>query len=167
MPLKHPLSVPLYINKNLLLIFQVSYGRQWFVHCIYTVRSKEKATRGIGKRSITQSLPHQVLEAEKVGFNGRGTNMNRIVLNYIERKRHIEQQRPPKNVSDSSALVVTLGIVGSLLIIAITILFLTRRDRRTDQCPPSHAPTIISAATGQSRVMSKKHYNTTDDHTEV
>ncbi|CAL1263090.1 unnamed protein product [Larinioides sclopetarius] len=155
-------------------LFQVSYGRQWFVHCIYTVRSKEKSTRGIGKRSITQSLPRvqrSVLDADEVGFDGRGTNMNRLVLNYSERKRdfkrHPEQQRPPKTAADSSAVVVTLGIVGSLLIIAITILFLTKRERRTDSHLPSHAPTIINAATGQSRIMSSRHYSTADDHTEV
>ncbi|XP_068203768.1 FRAS1-related extracellular matrix protein 2-like [Palaemon carinicauda] len=31
-------------------LFQVAQGRQWFIHCIYTVRSEENAARGIGKR---------------------------------------------------------------------------------------------------------------------
>nr|XP_045612860.1 FRAS1-related extracellular matrix protein 2-like isoform X2 [Procambarus clarkii] len=34
-------------------LFQESHGRQWFVHCIYTVLSEEKAARGIGKRDVT------------------------------------------------------------------------------------------------------------------
>ncbi|KAK7925953.1 hypothetical protein WMY93_008263 [Mugilogobius chulae] len=33
-------------------MFQVAAGREWYLHTIYTVRSKENANRGIGKRSI-------------------------------------------------------------------------------------------------------------------
>ncbi|CAB1348873.1 unnamed protein product, partial [Coregonus sp. 'balchen'] len=33
-------------------LFQVSAGREWFIHTIYTVRSRENANRGIGKRSL-------------------------------------------------------------------------------------------------------------------
>ncbi|KAI4814202.1 hypothetical protein KUCAC02_003406 [Chaenocephalus aceratus] len=33
-------------------MFQVAAGREWFIHTIYTVRSKENAHRGIGKRSL-------------------------------------------------------------------------------------------------------------------
>ncbi|XP_072315190.1 FRAS1-related extracellular matrix protein 2-like [Eucyclogobius newberryi] len=33
-------------------LFQVSAGREWFIHTIYTVRSRESANRGIGKRSL-------------------------------------------------------------------------------------------------------------------
>ncbi|CAI9587171.1 unnamed protein product, partial [Staurois parvus] len=33
-------------------LFQVAAGREWFIHTIYTVRSRENANRGIGKRSV-------------------------------------------------------------------------------------------------------------------
>ncbi|TDH04980.1 hypothetical protein EPR50_G00138290 [Perca flavescens] len=33
-------------------MFQVAAGREWYIHTIYTVRSKENANRGIGKRSL-------------------------------------------------------------------------------------------------------------------
>ncbi|KAG8453958.1 hypothetical protein GDO86_000546, partial [Hymenochirus boettgeri] len=33
-------------------LFQVASGREWFIHTIYTVRSKQNANRGIGKRSV-------------------------------------------------------------------------------------------------------------------
>ncbi|XP_063314539.1 FRAS1-related extracellular matrix protein 3 [Pelobates fuscus] len=33
-------------------LFQVALGREWFIHTIYTVRSRENANRGIGKRSV-------------------------------------------------------------------------------------------------------------------
>ncbi|XP_042229585.1 FRAS1-related extracellular matrix protein 2-like [Homarus americanus] len=34
-------------------LFLVSHGRQWFVHCIYTVRPEENAARGLGKRDVS------------------------------------------------------------------------------------------------------------------
>ncbi|XP_041920491.1 FRAS1-related extracellular matrix protein 2b [Alosa sapidissima] len=33
-------------------LFQVSAGREWYIHTIYTVRSRDNANRGIGKRSL-------------------------------------------------------------------------------------------------------------------
>ncbi|XP_045072817.1 FRAS1-related extracellular matrix protein 2-like, partial [Coregonus clupeaformis] len=33
-------------------MFQVAAGREWFIHTIYTVRSKDNANHGIGKRSL-------------------------------------------------------------------------------------------------------------------
>ncbi|XP_051896776.1 FRAS1-related extracellular matrix protein 3 [Pristis pectinata] len=33
-------------------LFQVTAGREWYIHVIYTVRSKENSNRGIGKRSL-------------------------------------------------------------------------------------------------------------------
>ncbi|GCB80094.1 hypothetical protein scyTo_0018014 [Scyliorhinus torazame] len=38
-------------------LFQVAAGREWYVHVIYTVRSKETSSRGIGKRSVYHSMP--------------------------------------------------------------------------------------------------------------
>lgn len=150
---------------NIFHLHQVSYGRQWFVHCIYTVRSKENAARGIGKRSISSqalSTPNQHHDARD-RQTVRGTNMNRLVLDYSGRQRHWrgpvpEQHRPMHPSRDSPALIVTLGVVGSLLIIAITVLLMSKRDQsRTGTIPPSHAPTIIQAATGQSRIFSVGH----------
>ncbi|XP_028818661.1 FRAS1-related extracellular matrix protein 2b [Denticeps clupeoides] len=33
-------------------LFQVSAGREWYIHTIYTVRSRDNANHGIGKRSL-------------------------------------------------------------------------------------------------------------------
>uniref|UniRef100_A0A8C5P888 FRAS1 related extracellular matrix 3 n=1 Tax=Leptobrachium leishanense TaxID=445787 RepID=A0A8C5P888_9ANUR len=41
-------------------LFQVAIGREWFIHTIYTVRSRENANRGIGKRSVEY---HQILSS--------------------------------------------------------------------------------------------------------
>lgn len=34
------------------ILLQVSTGREWYIHTIYTVRSRSSANRGIGKRSL-------------------------------------------------------------------------------------------------------------------
>ena len=76
---------------------QVAAGREWFIHTIYTVRSRENANRGIGKRSLeyhsvsrhgrprqprsrrsAAELPELV---EGIGTeNDRGTNILHIAL---------------------------------------------------------------------------------------
>ncbi|XP_044133029.1 FRAS1-related extracellular matrix protein 3 [Bufo gargarizans] len=45
-------------------LFQVAAGREWFIHAIYTVRSRENANRGIGKRSVDY---HHTLSSTAVG----------------------------------------------------------------------------------------------------
>ncbi|XP_067889545.1 FRAS1-related extracellular matrix protein 3 [Heterodontus francisci] len=84
-------------------LFQVTAGREWYIHVIYTVRSKENASRGIGKRSL-EFLHHSVSSmgslSNSLGFsrsrrsaprepdlvqdigaeNSRGTNIQHIAL---------------------------------------------------------------------------------------
>ncbi|XP_032811128.1 FRAS1-related extracellular matrix protein 2-like [Petromyzon marinus] len=50
-------------------LFQVSSGREWYIHTIYTVRSKSSANRGIGKRSAERTLSrfHSVSSATSGG----------------------------------------------------------------------------------------------------
>ncbi|XP_035391657.1 FRAS1-related extracellular matrix protein 2-like [Electrophorus electricus] len=33
-------------------LFQVAVGREWYIHTIYTVRSRDNANRRVGKRSV-------------------------------------------------------------------------------------------------------------------
>ncbi|KAK7882972.1 hypothetical protein WMY93_029146 [Mugilogobius chulae] len=82
-------------------LFQVSAGREWYIHTIYTVRSRESSNRGIGKRSLEyHALSHhpdshlhnqQHLSkrstvdtpdiVEQIGeSNNRGTNILHIAL---------------------------------------------------------------------------------------
>lgn len=149
------------------LSWQVSYGAQWFVHCIYTVRSKENAARGIGKRSISsQALSIKNSDRNEgipTTFNARGTNMNRLYLDYSGRhdrrwaKPEAEPYRPPllTTQQESPALIVVCGVVGSLLIIAITVLLMSKKAQsRTGAIPPSHVPTVVQATTGQGRIVS-------------
>eukprot|EP00064_Thunnus_orientalis_P001377 superscaffoldBa00000093_g1380 len=93
-------------------MFQVAAGREWYIHTIYTVRSKENANRGIGKRSLEyhsfvstsnnlaltstsgrghrsrRSVGDEVPEvAEDIGAdNSRGTNIMHITLDRTKRR---------------------------------------------------------------------------------
>lgn len=97
--------------------------------------------------------------------------MNRIVLDYAGRGKNRDsgikpnQHMLPASRSDNTAFIVVLGIVGSILIVAITVLLLSRR--KSENQPPSHAPTIVSSASGQTRIVNHRHYCVSEDHTEV
>ncbi|KAK7166140.1 hypothetical protein R3I93_006042 [Phoxinus phoxinus] len=86
-------------------LFQVAAGREWFIHTIYTLRSRENANRGIGKRSLeyhhaissavadpgTQSRNRRAVpdpEAFDIGAeNNRGTNIQHITIDRSNRLR--------------------------------------------------------------------------------
>ncbi|KAM6946095.1 FRAS1-related extracellular matrix protein 2b [Aplochiton taeniatus] len=77
-------------------LFQVSAGREWYIHTIYTVRSRDNANRGVGKRSAERhslsahrgqpsrgrrSADRPPPLAEQIGVdNNRGTNILHIAL---------------------------------------------------------------------------------------
>lgn len=96
-------------------------GREWYVHTIYTVRSKENSNRGIGKRSVEHQY-HSLLSggspggsaqrrqkrgaeqapelARGIGVeNNRGTNIQHIALDRTSRK-----QVPQREVAVSGVL---------------------------------------------------------------
>ncbi|KAM4859992.1 FRAS1-related extracellular matrix protein 2 [Thomomys bottae] len=97
-------------------LFQVSLGREWYIHTIYTVRSKDNALRGIGKRSVEYQYHSLVRHADsqatsmgrkkrevrstpplarEIGAeNNRGTNIQHITLDRSN-KRQIPQGRIP------------------------------------------------------------------------
>ncbi|TRY98152.1 hypothetical protein DNTS_033085 [Danionella cerebrum] len=62
-------------------LFQVAAGREWFIHTIYTVRSKENAKRGIGKRSVEY---HSVTSGELAAVSGRSKRSNREIPTMAE-----------------------------------------------------------------------------------
>lgn len=137
------------------IFFQVSVGREWYIHTIYTVRSRDNANRGIGKRSveyhhITQhdssrsrrSVSSVPALAEEIGAeNERGTNILHVAL-----ERSSQHQPQPKvNIQN---VVVTTGskpedteddyvllIVGILLgliltVVLLVLVFLLVRSRK-------------------------------------
>uniref|UniRef100_A0A8B9HI93 Fras1 related extracellular matrix 3 n=1 Tax=Astyanax mexicanus TaxID=7994 RepID=A0A8B9HI93_ASTMX len=92
-------------------LFQVAAGREWFIHTIYTLRSRDNANRVIGKRSleyhhgISSVLPDSGAltrhrrsvpdpEALDIGAeNNRGTNIQHIALDRSDRLR-VSQRQP-------------------------------------------------------------------------
>ncbi|KAI5624981.1 fras1 related extracellular matrix protein 2b isoform X1, partial [Silurus asotus] len=135
-------------------LFQVSAGREWYIHTIYTVRSRNNANRGIGKRSLEyhhmtrhhSSRPRRSVSApaltEEIGEeNERGTNILHVAL---ERSSQ-HQPRPKVNIQN---VVVTTGskpdgmedyylltivgvLVGLVLTVVLSVLvFLLVRSRK-------------------------------------
>ncbi|XP_059819449.1 FRAS1-related extracellular matrix protein 2-like [Hypanus sabinus] len=56
-------------------LFQVTAGREWYIHVIYTVRSKENSNRGIGKRSL--EFLHHSLSSQGITGNSLESNRSR------------------------------------------------------------------------------------------
>ncbi|XP_036379748.1 FRAS1-related extracellular matrix protein 2-like [Megalops cyprinoides] len=132
-------------------MFQVSAGREWYIHTIYTVRSKENANRGIGKRSLeyhslAQSSDLAVARGartkrsanevpgvvEDIGVeNNRGTNIMHIALDRTSRRAGTGRDLStvglvPQELSGQDGergLVTTVGaLVGLLLTVLIIII---------------------------------------------
>ncbi|XP_032398648.1 FRAS1-related extracellular matrix protein 3 [Etheostoma spectabile] len=57
-------------------LFQVAAGREWFIHTIYTVRSRENANRNIGKRSL-EYLHHSLSSVEQPETSDMATHRHR------------------------------------------------------------------------------------------
>uniref|UniRef100_A0A9J8DE10 FRAS1 related extracellular matrix 2b n=1 Tax=Cyprinus carpio carpio TaxID=630221 RepID=A0A9J8DE10_CYPCA len=128
-------------------LFQVSAGREWYIHTIYTVRSRDNANRGIGKRSLeyhSVTHSHSISKrsanrvpdlAQDIGIeNNRGTNILHIALDRSAQKHpnlHQESQAEgivPRelNQRDSSddRLVLIIGILVGLLFTSLLVILL-------------------------------------------
>ncbi|KAL6471425.1 hypothetical protein MHYP_G00200750 [Metynnis hypsauchen] len=132
-------------------LFQVSTGREWYIHTIYTVRSRDNANRGIGKRSVEYhqvTQHHRTLQtsstrsrrsagvpalAEEIGLeNDRGTNILHITLDRSSQR----QPRPkiniqnvvhptvstPRETSEDHLLMIIGIVVGLLLTVLLLVL---------------------------------------------
>ncbi|KAL4838328.1 hypothetical protein H8958_009124 [Nasalis larvatus] len=126
-------------------LFQVALGREWYIHTIYTVRSKDNANRGIGKRSVeyhslvSQGKPQATTNSRKkreirstpslaweIGAeNNRGTNIQHIALDRT--KREIPQGRVPpdgilpQELDSPSSAVSLVTVVGGTMVGLLTI----------------------------------------------
>lgn len=127
-------------------------GREWYIHAIYTVRSRDNSNRGIGKRSLEyhvmsqhlnplQKGPHRARRSaddvpdvvKKIGENNnRGTNILHIALarsgqwkTSPDGEVFTEKNIPSAvNQKDSDNIpVVIIGVfVGLLLTVLLIIL---------------------------------------------
>ncbi|XP_075419717.1 FRAS1-related extracellular matrix protein 2 [Tenrec ecaudatus] len=132
-------------------LFQVSLGREWYLHAIYTVRSRDNAQRGIGKRSVeyqyhslspamppVPSTSHKRREVRstppltwEIGAEkNRGTNILHISLERVDKKQTPQGRAPPDGVlprelspsgSDISLVTVVGGIAVGLLAVGLTV----------------------------------------------
>lgn len=134
-----------------LSLWQVAAGREWYIHTIYTVRSRDNANRGIGKRSVeyhsftahntrakrsNQDVPAiaEIISAE----HNRGTNIMHIAL---ERQQAVQAGEVPaeglvqnemaKRGSEEEAVMAAGVSLGLVLFGLITVvLFLMLRSQR-------------------------------------
>ncbi|XP_030648642.1 FRAS1-related extracellular matrix protein 2a isoform X2 [Chanos chanos] len=131
-------------------MFQVAAGREWYVHTIYTVRSKDNANRGIGKRSLEyhalvsgNTIPVEVGHrqkrstrevpelAEEIGSeNNRGTNIMHIALDRSRRRASSENELLAESVAprevrggngDEDVVTIIGCLVGFLIVILLIV----------------------------------------------
>uniref|UniRef100_A0A3Q2CQN1 FRAS1 related extracellular matrix 2a n=1 Tax=Cyprinodon variegatus TaxID=28743 RepID=A0A3Q2CQN1_CYPVA len=131
-------------------MFQVAAGREWYIHTIYTVRSKENTNRGIGKRSLEYHSFVSTLTsssekghrrrraaseeisaiAEDIGIdNSRGTNIMHIALDRTKRRSKGSpelfsggRELSKLNTDDQEENLVS--IVGALVGLLLTVLII-------------------------------------------
>nr|XP_060493277.1 FRAS1-related extracellular matrix protein 2-like [Panthera onca] len=129
-------------------LFQVALGREWYIHTIYTVRSRDNANRGIGKRSVEyqrhslvssgkpragtkgrkkremRSLPP--LAWEIGAENNRGTNIQHVALDRTSKKQIPQGRVPPDGVlprelNPPSSEVSLVTVVGGIAVGLLTL----------------------------------------------
>ncbi|XP_077361848.1 FRAS1-related extracellular matrix protein 2-like [Festucalex cinctus] len=121
-------------------LFQVASGREWYIHTIYTVRSKENTNRGIEKRSpesrrhaftstggdrrrVRRSVPGPLPEvAANIGpDDNRGTNIMHVALDRAKRPSGSASRLSSHGVGagdgEEGAVTVAGALVGVLLLV--------------------------------------------------
>nr|XP_033804567.1 FRAS1-related extracellular matrix protein 2 isoform X2 [Geotrypetes seraphini] len=133
-------------------LFQVSSGREWYIHAIYTVRSKDNANRGIGKRSVEYQY-HSFINgqspesaswtrerrevkdvpdlASDIGVeNNRGTNIQHIALDRTNKKVVPPNDITldgiiPRELNDRDVEVNIITIIGGIAAGLLAICFIS------------------------------------------
>lgn len=133
---------------------QVAAGREWYIHTIYTVRSKDAVSRGIGKRSLeyhsfVSTTDSRALSArpeaprkrrsagdaipavaEDIGIdNSRGTNIMHIFLDRTKRKSRVSDELfagglEPDELNADDTEEGLLTVVGGLVGVLLTVLII-------------------------------------------
>ncbi|XP_073730361.1 FRAS1-related extracellular matrix protein 2a isoform X1 [Misgurnus anguillicaudatus] len=154
-------------------LFQVAVGREWYIHTIYTVRSKDNAKRGIGKRSVeyhsmtsSDLLPAETRSrfkrsaggdvpvlAEDIGpENNRGTNIMHIALDRTRRRAESGEELfadrlSPRELSGGDAEEKAVTVAGALIGLFLTILVVAASMLmvRSRRTPAKTAPRVSSS----------------------
>lgn len=123
-------------------------GREWYIHTIYTVKSKDGSHRGIGKRSLEyqyhsvvhQGQPQATTEsgkkrairsapslAREIGAeNNRGTNLQHISLDRRDKRRAPYGRLPPDGtlpweLNSPSSEVNLVTVLGGIAVGLLTV----------------------------------------------
>lgn len=123
-------------------------GREWYIHTIYTVKSKDNTHRGIGKRSLEyqyHSVVHQgqplaaakswkkrairsapSLAREIGAENNRGTNLQHISLDRRDRRQVPHGRIPPDGIlpwelNSPSSEVSLVTVLGGIAVGLLTV----------------------------------------------
>ena len=175
-------------------LYQVDSGRQWFLHTIYTVRSRQSSGRGIGKRSVDELEYHHAMlgadqlalgrdrtrrrkrsEADTVGMgkDGKGTNIARVQLDYLGKAQDGGDILLDTSISTSAEVPIIPILVAIIVVFIIAscclfVFFFVRRRRKHASPPPSPAGTITVVKNGHVKVLGGANIVTySDDRTEV
>uniref|UniRef100_A0A4W5NWD3 Fras1 related extracellular matrix 3 n=1 Tax=Hucho hucho TaxID=62062 RepID=A0A4W5NWD3_9TELE len=160
-------------------LFQVAAGREWFIHTIYTVRSRDNANRGIGKRSLEyhhslssvadpqpdlhpsslgryrRAAPAPDLAQDIGNDNNRGTNIQHIALDRSDRLV-VSQRHSGREPVDTSTLPMLVGLAGLILLtclLAMVVILLVRckrNNQKKSQFPPYSTSNKMSPLIVQS-----------------
>ncbi|XP_061537316.1 FRAS1-related extracellular matrix protein 2b [Phycodurus eques] len=160
-------------------LFQVSAGREWYIHTIYTVRSRDNANRGIGKRSLEYHAlgrHRRSADVQEIGAdNNRGTNILHVTLNRgshrgrshgPEGDAFVPEGAVPRELGhaedgaddrgDGPALIVgvAVGVLLAVLVVAAaTALVRRKRDAKdTPAASPSARPMMAQGLSDSSEV---------------
>ncbi|XP_062873398.1 FRAS1-related extracellular matrix protein 2b [Trichomycterus rosablanca] len=150
-------------------LFQVSSGREWYIHTIYTVRSRDNANRGIGKRSVEYhhiSEPQHAIQshsrsrrstggvpplAKDIGAeNERGTNILHIALERSGARQHrpdvniqkvvVTTGSKPNDTGDDQVIMIVGTLVGVLLSVILLVLVVLLVRSRKDKEKVTESP---------------------------
>uniref|UniRef100_A0A8B9H3L6 FRAS1 related extracellular matrix 2a n=1 Tax=Astyanax mexicanus TaxID=7994 RepID=A0A8B9H3L6_ASTMX len=154
-------------------LFQVAAGREWYIHTIYTVRSRDNANRGIGKRSLeyhsftagstvpsAQSSRREKRWARDVPAiaedisveNNRGTNIMHIALDRSRRRAASSDELfadslAPQGLGSHGAEDKVVTVVGAVvgLLLAVVLMAALVLVARSQQRPAKGAPKVSSS----------------------
>ncbi|XP_060554877.1 FRAS1-related extracellular matrix protein 2-like isoform X2 [Ruditapes philippinarum] len=155
-------------------LFQVDAGKQWFLHSIYSIRSRSsKSKRDVHEVKVHNMLKRSQTDLSDIGNGEKGTNMAPLILNLNGKSISDDTYKSDKiqeSEEGQTPLIAVLIGVGILLLIAIFILviFIRHRRKRTSPPPtPSGTITVMSTSPGHTRVISNAHIFKKNDLSEV
>jgi hypothetical protein len=165
-------------------LFQVSSGRQWYVHAIFTVRSAD--TNNIGKRSVehhsfaqapaSNRLRRQAISSvsgDKSDLEmgeGQGVNIKWLALSKpdlssnnvddLNLAGNINNDKNPAQEGGVPLVPVVATVAVLVVLLVVVIIVLAVRRRRSDS-----KPVTVAAGGGATKVVANGNYM--DDNTEV